>query len=129
MGFNIFVVILGLSSVPLLDILFDKILIPHFGLIPSFTRFYVAFRAFCALLILPFVNQISLLFQKFITEKNEHLKLAIQKIEQPLDTELSILALKQDILLYLKMIIKYNLNIWDFYFTDVKNKDEKSETE
>lgn len=89
----------------------------------------MGFRALCALLVLPFVNQISLLFQKYITEQKSDLQLAIQRIEQPLDTELSILALKQDILLYLKMIIKYNLNIRDFYLTDIKNKEEKAEQE
>ena len=127
--FNIFVGIMGLSTMPLLQMLFENYLIPQFWLINSVIGFYVGFRALCALLVLPFVNQISLLFQKYITEQKSDLQLAIQRIEQPLDTELSILALKQDILLYLKMIIKYNLNIRDFYLTDIKNKEEKAEQE
>ena len=127
-GFNIFVVLMGLSTIPLIRALFNEILIPHFWLIPSFTWFYVSFRALCALIVMPFIPKISKLFKKYITDKEQGFMLSIEKIEQPIDEDIAFIAIKQDILFYLKKIINYNLNIWDFYITEVKKK-EKSDQE
>lgn len=77
---------------------------------------------------MPFIPKISKLFKKYITDKEQGFMLSIEKIEQPIDEDIAFIAIKQDILFYLKKIINYNLNIWDFYITEVKKK-EKSDQE
>lgn len=81
--------------------------------------FYVGFRTLVALLVFPFLNFFSQLFQKYITDKQNNFALAVQKIDHPVDMEVAILAIKQDLLVYFKEVVGYNLNIWDFYLTDV----------
>jgi hypothetical protein len=44
-----------------------------------------------------------------------------------IDPELALLAIKQDLLVYFKRIISYNLNIWDFYLTDISQGQEDME--
>ncbi|MDR2541140.1 MAG: hypothetical protein LBD11_05165 [Candidatus Peribacteria bacterium] len=54
--------------------------------------------------------------------------MAIQRIPMlAIDPELALLAIKQDLLVYFKRIISYNLNIWDFYLTDISQGQEDME--
>ena len=94
----------------------------------SFALLYIGLRVVCALLWLPFVNQVYKLFKRKIQDQEQEKKLSIEKLEPPIDQEVAFLAIKQDILFYLKNIINYNLNIWDFYLADIK-KEEKSDQE
>lgn len=87
--------------------------------------FYVGFRTLVALLVFPFVGVVAHCFQKLITDSQQNFPLAIQKLQTlPIDTELAILALKQDMLVYFKETISYNLHIWDFYLTDVTQESD-----
>ncbi|MCR5412432.1 MAG: hypothetical protein K6E76_05660 [Patescibacteria group bacterium] len=74
------------------------------------------------------MNQVYKLFKRKIQDQEQEKKLSIEKLEPPIDQEVAFLAIKQDILFYLKNIINYNLNIWDFYLADIK-KEEKSDQE
>jgi hypothetical protein len=74
------------------------------------------------------VNPVYKLFKRKIQDQEQEKKLSIEKLEPPIDQEVAFLAIKQDILFYLKNIINYNLNIWDFYLADIK-KEEKSDQE
>jgi len=74
------------------------------------------------------VNQVYKLFKRKIQDQEQEKKLSIEKLEPPIDQEVAFLAIKQDIFFYLKNIINYNLNIWDFYLADIK-KEEKSDQE
>jgi Na+/phosphate symporter len=92
---------------------------PYFGEVRTLALFYVMFRTLVALLVFPFLTLFSTLFQKYITDKANAFSFAVQKIDKPVDMEVAILAIKQDLLVYFKEVISYNLNIWDFYLTDV----------
>jgi hypothetical protein len=60
------------------------------------------------------------MLQKYIKDDEQHFSLAVQKMQfSSLDPELALLAVKQDLLVYIKEVIGYNLHIWDFYLTDV----------
>ena len=74
------------------------------------------------------MNQVYKLFKRKIQDQEQEKKLSIEKLEPPIDQEVAFLAIKQDILFYLKNIINYNLNNWDFYLADIK-KEEKSDQE
>ena len=74
------------------------------------------------------MNPVYKLFKRKIQDQEQEKKLSIEKLEPPIDQEVAFLAIKQDILFYLKNIINYNLNIWDFYLADIK-KEEKSDQE
>jgi hypothetical protein len=81
-----------------------------------------------AMLVFPFISFFSGLFQKYLRDDEKHFTLAVQRIPtSPMDVELAILAVKQDLLVYFKEVVSYNLNIWDFYVTDVTQSKEEVE--
>lgn len=61
-------------------------------------------------------------------DNEQHFSLAVQKVPtSPVDHEMALLAIKQDILIFFKEVVGYNLNIWDFYLTDISKAKEKTE--
>jgi phosphate:Na+ symporter len=119
-GFNLLVVLLGMLFLHMITVFFMQVLFPTFGVITGLSAFYVGFRTLVALMVFPFVGVFSRLVQRYITDKKDNFTLAIQRIPpSPLDTEVAILAIKQDVLVYFKQVISYNLNVWDFYLTDI----------
>ena len=126
--FNASLALLWLLTLPWIVKLLENIVIPNLWLEHSFALLYIGLRVVCALLWLPFVNPVYKLFKRKIQDQEQEKKLSIEKLEPPIDQEVAFLAIKQDILFYLKNIINYNLNIWDFYLADIK-KEEKSDQE
>jgi Na+/phosphate symporter len=119
-GFNLLTALLGMLCLGGITFLFSRFIFPAVGIIMGLSLFYVGFRTIVALLVFPFVGGLAYLFQKWITDSQQDFPLAIQKLQSsPIDTELAILALKQDVLVYFRETISYNLNIWDFYLTDI----------
>ena len=72
--------------------------------------------------LFPFLGFFARVFQKYIHDE-QNFALAVQRVLFPsFDFELALLALKQDLLVYLKKVISYNLHIWDFCLTDLKQQ-------
>lgn len=82
----------------------------------SFTIIYFFWRTLFACAFIPLVNTASKLLQFIITDSNEEIQLAVQKIfnVNELDPTVALFAVKQDMLLLFWNAIKYNLNVWDF---------------
>jgi phosphate:Na+ symporter len=119
-GFNFLTALLGMLLLGVIISLFDTYVFPTFGVITGLSAFYVGFRTLIALLVFPFIGLFTRLVQRYITDRPAKFTLAIQKIQTtPIDPELAILAVKQDLLVYCKEVISYNLNIRDFYLTDI----------
>jgi phosphate:Na+ symporter len=124
-GFNAVVALLGMLFLGWIISGFSSFIFPLVGVITGLSLFYIGFRTVVALIIFPFVGVVARFFQKVITDSQQDFPLAIQKLQTlPIDTELAILALKQDLLVYFKETISYNLNIWDFYLTDITQESD-----
>jgi phosphate:Na+ symporter len=127
-GFNLLVAGLGMLTLPWIKELLVTEGFPRWGDIRTLAIFYVAFRTMVGVLVFPFLGFFARVFQKYIIDDGLQFSLAIQKIQiLPLDVELTLLAVKQDLLLYFKEVIGYNLNIRDFYLTDVSQSQENVE--
>jgi Na+/phosphate symporter len=119
-GFNTLAALIGMFGMPFILWLFTTSIFPKVGVVMGLSIFYIAMRLFTAILVFPFIDFFTRLIQKLIKEDEAELTLAIQKIPtESVDPELVLLAIKQDLLVYFKKIISYNLNIWDFYLTDI----------
>jgi Na+/phosphate symporter len=119
-GFNVVVALLGMFAFPRLKLLFLNQIFPLLGEVRSLAIFYVVFRTLVAVLVFPFLGIISRFFQKYITDDEKNFTLAVQRVQSFVDPEMALLAVKQDLLVYFKEVIGYNLNIRDFYLTDVQ---------
>jgi hypothetical protein len=77
---------------------------------------YFFWRTLFACAFIPLVKPASKLLQFIITDSNEEIQLAVQKIfnVNELDPTVALFAVKQDMLLLFWNAIKYNLNVWDF---------------
>jgi phosphate:Na+ symporter len=127
-GFNVLVAGLGMLTLPWIkELLFSEFFL-RWGEIRTLAVFYIAFRTAVGLLVFPFLGFFARVFQKYITDDKQQFPLAIQKIQllSP-DMELALLAVKQDLLLYFKAVIGYNLHIRDFYLTDISQSQDNVE--
>jgi len=106
-------------SLPLIKWFFITYAFPAVGEVKTLAFFYVGFRTLVAVLAFPFLGFFSRVFQKYLKDRQDIFTLATQKIEHPVDMEVALLAVKQDLLVYFKKVVGYNLNIWDFYLADV----------
>ncbi|MDR0650293.1 MAG: hypothetical protein LBG59_02560 [Candidatus Peribacteria bacterium] len=124
-GFNAIVALLGMLFLGGITALFSSFIFPIVGIVTGLSFFYVGCRTLVALIVFPFVGVVAHIFQKMITDTQQDFPLSIQKLQTlPVDTELAILALKQDLLVYFKETISYNLHIWDFYLTDITQESD-----
>lgn len=80
-------------------------------------------RTIFAVAFIPLVSPASHLLQKWIKPSSKELQLAIHQLMNinDLDPSVSLLAVKQDMLLLFWNAIKYNLNAWDFSIASVEN--------
>jgi phosphate:Na+ symporter len=128
-GFNLLVAGLGMLTLPRIKELFIAECFSRWGEIRTLAVFYVVFRTLVGVLVFPFLGFFTRIFQKYITDDQQHFSLAVQKVQLPLpDMEVALLAVKQDLFLYFKEVIGYNLNIRDFYLTDISQAKEDMET-
>ena len=113
--FNLVTSVVWVFALPLIMVFYER-LEASLGSVISFTIIYFSWRTLFALCFLPLVNPASKLLQKIIKDSKEEIHLAVQKIfnVNELDPTVTLLAVKQDMLLLFWNAIKYNLNVWDF---------------
>ena len=108
--FNLILVIVWFLFFDYIVYFFNNILWLKNNLIFGLSLFVVWFKIFGAILIFPFIWFFTFLIKKLIPDKETKYGLDIEKIED-VDLDISIGAIRNDIVRLIKRVFKYNVNI------------------
>ena len=113
---NLIISIVWVLCLPLILIVYNKLLQLNLWIVISFTLIYFGLRTIFCFLFIPLVSPTAILLKKLIKEWKQTIQLAVHKIfnVENLDPTIAQLAVKQDMLLLFWNAIKYNLNARDF---------------